>query len=145
MGIDPSKERKKLAEELLTKGYIEATPENLKEYFDAIIFSGRNNEYYTQQGLDFMNPNDCVPQYSIADYIEMLTQNHIIDENSFFREIGTSIKESIPSKQDRKSGLDDCMQDDGVRISMKQGATQTVKTVLNKDKVLDVNEHSIQE
>lgn len=85
--------KEKIAEELLTKGYIEATPENIKEYFDAIIFSGRDNNYYEQQGLDYMNPNDCIPKYSITDYMKMLIQNHIIDENSFLREIGTSTKE----------------------------------------------------
>ena len=48
------------------------------------------------------------------------------------------------SQQDGKSGFNDCMQDDGVRISTEQCATQTVKnTLLNK--VLDVNEHNIQE
>lgn len=85
-----TEERKKIAEELLNQGYIEATPENIKEYFDAIIFSGRDNDYYKQQGLDFMNPNDCTPKYSITDYMRMLTQNHVIDENSFFRKIETS-------------------------------------------------------
>ena len=82
-----TEERKKIAEDLLTKGYIEATPENIKEYFDAITFSGRGNDYYKQQGLDFMNPNDCIPKYSINDYMRMLIQNHVINENSFFREI----------------------------------------------------------
>lgn len=86
-------ERKEIAEELLSKGYIEATPENIKEYFDAIIFSGRDNEYYKQQALDFMNPSDCIPKYSITNYMEMLIQNNVIDENSFFREIENSTQE----------------------------------------------------
>ena len=38
------------------------------------------------------------------------------------------------------------MQDDKVRVSIEQDATKTVKNVvLNKDKVLDVNQHDIQE
>lgn len=41
-----------------------------------------------------------------------------------------------------KSGLDDCMQDDGVRTFSEQDATKTLKNaVLNQDKVLDINEH----
>lgn len=91
-----TEERKEIAEQLLTKGYIEATPENVKEYFDAIIFSGRDNEYYKQHNLDFMNPDDCIPRYSIDDYMEMLIQNHVMDENSFFREIEPSIQEERP-------------------------------------------------
>ena len=82
-----TEERKQIAEKLLTKGYIEATPQNIKEYFDAIIFSGRGYDYYEQQSLDFMNPNDCIPSYSITNYINMLIQNRVIDENSFFRSI----------------------------------------------------------
>ena len=55
-------------------------------------------------------------------------------------------KEGITFQQEGKNGLDDCMQDDKVRISTEQGATQTVKNaVLNKNKVLDKKEKNIQE
>jgi hypothetical protein len=37
-------ERKKIAEELLVKGYIEFTPDNIKNYFDGFIFEGRNGK-----------------------------------------------------------------------------------------------------
>ena len=38
------------------------------------------------------------------------------------------------------------MKDDKVRVSTEQDAAKTVKdAVLNKDKVLDINEHNIQE
>ena len=63
-------------------------------------------------------------------------------------EIDTIFKSIEKSKGtiDGKSGLDDCMQDDKVIVSTEQGATQTVKNaVLNKDKVLDVNQQDIQE
>ena len=63
-------------------------------------------------------------------------------------EIDTIFKSIEKSKGtiDGKSGLDDCMQDDKVRVSTEQDATKTVKNVvLNKDKVLYVNQHDIQE
>ena len=63
-------------------------------------------------------------------------------------EIDTIFKSIEKSKGtiDGKSGLDDCMQDDKVRVSTEQDATKTVKNVvLNKDKVLDVNQQDIQE
>lgn len=65
-------ERKEMAEQLLTKGYIEATPEVMKQYFDAIIFCGRGPKYYASHGLDYMNPDDCIPTYSTNDYIKKL-------------------------------------------------------------------------
>ena len=60
-------------------------------------------------------------------------------------EIDTIFKSIEKSKGtiDGKSGLDDCMQDDEVRVSTEQDATKNV--VLNTDKVLDVNQHDIQE
>ena len=61
-------------------------------------------------------------------------------------EIDTIFKSIEKSKGtiDGKSGLDDCMQDDEVRVSTEQDANKTVKNaVLNK--VLDVNQHDEQE
>ena len=76
-----TEKRQRLAEELLTKGYIEATPENLKEYFDAIIFAGRDLEFYKSRGLNYMNPDDCIPEYSLDDYIDMILGNNVVYDN----------------------------------------------------------------
>lgn len=70
--------RKKIAEELLQKGFIVATPENLKCYLDAIVFSGRDKEYYKKNKLNYMNPKDCIPKYSLNDYMDMLIKNKTI-------------------------------------------------------------------
>ncbi len=67
--------RKKIAEELLQKGYIEATPENLKAYLDGIVFSGRDYEFYKSNGLDFKNPNDCIPKYTVSQYMDKLIKS----------------------------------------------------------------------
>ena len=88
--------RKKIAEELLKNGYIEATPENLKYYLDAIIFSGRDKEYYKKNKLDYMNPKDCIPIYTINDYMDMLIKNKTIKYASIeeaFKEILSTSKE----------------------------------------------------
>ena len=79
-----TKERRKMAEELLTKGYVEATPQNLKTYFDAIIFSGRDGEFYKSHGLDYKNPKDLIPEYSLTDYAKMLVDRRFVPENSPF-------------------------------------------------------------
>ena len=80
-----------------------------------------------------------------CNYRECKNNGHII-YTSPRRDNNVEQTRILTSQQDGKSGFNDCMQDDGVRISTEQGATQTVKnTVLNKDKVLDVNEHNIQE
>ena len=69
--------RKEIAESLLSRGYVEATPEVIKEYFDAIVFSGRDKEYYDEHGLDYMNPDDIVPEYTAKDYIEMIIDRRL--------------------------------------------------------------------
>ena len=76
-----TEKRQRLAEELLTKGYIEATPENLKEYFDAVVFAGRDLEFYKSRGLNYMNPDDCIPEYSLDDYIDMILGNNVVYDN----------------------------------------------------------------
>ena len=78
-----SDERKEIAETILTQGYIELTPEVFKEYFDAIVFSGRGKDYYDENNLDYMNPNDVKPNYSVDDYLETMLQNRVIDEQEY--------------------------------------------------------------
>ena len=75
--------RKEIAKAILTNGYIELTPDVFKEYFDAIIYSGRDKEYYSQNGLDYMNHNDIIPSYSVEDYLQALFHNRVIDEQTF--------------------------------------------------------------
>ena len=76
-------QRRQIAEKILTDGFIELTPEVFKEYFDSIIYSGRDGEYYRKNDLDYMNPNDVIPSYSVNDYLQMLLQNNIINENDY--------------------------------------------------------------
>ena len=75
--------RKEIAETILTKGYIELTPEVFKEYFDSIIYSGRDKEFYDQNSLDYMNPNDIIPSYSVDEYLQILFHNRVIDKVEF--------------------------------------------------------------
>lgn len=67
--------RKEIAECILTKGYIEVTPEVIKEYLDAIVYSGRDKDYYEEHGLDYMNPEDIIPKYTAEDYINLIIKN----------------------------------------------------------------------
>ena len=81
--------RKKIAEELLKKGYIEATPENLKEYLDGIVFSGRDYEFYKSRGLDYTNPDDCIPEYTASEYLDMLIKStRMVNKDKNNKEIG---------------------------------------------------------
>lgn len=73
-----TEERKKIAEQLLKYGYIEATSTNLKTYLDAIIFSGRDGNFYKEHGLDYTNPEDCIPRYSLKEYFDILKKNYVI-------------------------------------------------------------------
>lgn len=70
-------ERKKIAEELLTKGYIEFTPEVIKAYFDAFIFAGRNGYYYDSLGKTNLSKEDYEPYYTCDDYIYALNHGGI--------------------------------------------------------------------
>ena len=72
-----NEKRKKIAETILTKGYIEATPEVIKEYFDAIVYSGRDKKFYEEHGLDYMNPDDVTPEYSALFYMNKLLENEL--------------------------------------------------------------------
>lgn len=70
-------DRKRIAEELLTKGYIEFTPEVIKAYFDAFIFSGRNGYYYDSLGKRNLSKEDYEPYYTCDDYIYALNHGGI--------------------------------------------------------------------
>ena len=69
--------RKKIAEEILTNGYIEFTPEVIKKYFDGFIFSGRNGKYYESLGKTSLTKTDYEPFYSCEDYLYALTHEGI--------------------------------------------------------------------
>ena len=84
-------------------------------------------------------------KYSFTDKMYgYITHASKLDDN--FKSKTEERETGITFQQEGKNGLDDCMQDDKVKVSTEQDATKTVKNaVLNKDKVLDVNEHNIQE
>lgn len=73
--------RKKIAEELLTKGFIEFTPEVIKAYFDAFIFSGRNGLYYDSLGKKQLNKEDYEPYYTCDDYLFALNHGGIKEKH----------------------------------------------------------------
>lgn len=59
--------RKKVALEILKKGYIELTDDNLKHYLDGFTISFRNGLYYEEVGEAIYETN-----YSCEDYIRFL-------------------------------------------------------------------------
>ncbi len=60
-------QRRKVSEELLSKGFIPYTPENLKAYLDGFALSYRNGLYYEREGkVDYNTP------YTIKDYERFL-------------------------------------------------------------------------
>lgn len=67
--------RKEIAETILQKGYIEANSEVLKEYFDAIIYSGRDKSFYDENGLDYLNQYDVIPKFTLKEYLQKLIEN----------------------------------------------------------------------
>jgi len=73
--------RKRLAEEILTKGFIEFTPDVIKAYFDAFIFSGRNGLYYEKLGKKKLSKVDYEPSYTCDDYLYALNNRGIKEEN----------------------------------------------------------------
>ena len=77
-----TKRRREIAEIILSKGYIEVTPEVIKEYFDAIIFSGRDKTYYDKLGLDYTNPDDVIPEYTPEEYLQTLITNCVSKNRS---------------------------------------------------------------
>ena len=66
--------RKKIAEEILQNGYIEATPDVIKAYFDAVLFCDRDSSYYEERGLNYLNPDDIekAEYYSAEEYLDIL-------------------------------------------------------------------------
>ena len=73
--------RKKIAEELLTKGFVEFTPEVIKAYFDAFIFSGRNGLYYAGLGKRKLTKIDYEPGYICDDYLYALNHGGIKEQH----------------------------------------------------------------
>lgn len=64
--------RRKTASKLLKDGYMELTPENIKNYFDGFIFEGRNGGYYAEKGKEFLDESDYDVEYSYTDYLDAL-------------------------------------------------------------------------
>ncbi len=64
--------RRCTAEKLLKHGFIEMTPENIKNYFDGFILQGRNGKYYDRLGKDFIDEDDYTTGYSHIDYLNAL-------------------------------------------------------------------------
>lgn len=65
-----TEERYSMATDLLQKGYVPATDENLKAYFDGFALSYRNGLYYEETGdFSFTTP------YSAVDYLDFLSGN----------------------------------------------------------------------
>ena len=73
--------RKKMAEQLLTHGYIEFTEEVAKTYFDAMVFAGRNGLYYEGLGKSQIGKSDFEPQYTLEEYITAINNGGLLDEN----------------------------------------------------------------
>lgn len=78
--------RKKIAEELLVKGYIELTPEVIKTYFDAFVYTGRNGLYYESLGKETLEPSDYEPHYTYEEYLMALSNGGLKKENFIERQ-----------------------------------------------------------
>ena len=72
--------RKQIAEEILTKGFIEFTPEVIKAYFDSFVFSGRNGLYYDSLGKRQLSKVDYEPHYTCDDYLYALNHGGLKEE-----------------------------------------------------------------
>lgn len=77
--------RKEIAETLLTKGYIEATSEVLKEYFDSVVYSGRDKAYYDEHGIDYLNPDEVIPGFTAENYLQTLIRTRGVHGRSVHR------------------------------------------------------------
>lgn len=69
--------RKKIAESILQNGYIEFTDEVCEAYLGAIVFAGRNGDYYSSLGKDVLERKDFEPGYTAREYMMA------IDEGGF--------------------------------------------------------------
>lgn len=73
--------RRKTAEQLLKYGFIEMTPENVKNYFDGFILQGRNGKYYEQLGKDIIDIDDYCTNYTYIDYLNALYGRRNLSES----------------------------------------------------------------
>lgn len=80
--------RKKMAEGLLTKGYMEFSATNIKQYFDGFVFAGRNGLYYEQLGKDSLDKTDYEPSYTYMDYLQALNTGGLKKEQYMGRQFG---------------------------------------------------------
>lgn len=78
--------RKRFAEELLTKGYVEFNEENIKHYFDGFVFAGRNGLYYESLNKTVIEKQDYEPSYSASDYIYALNNGGLKEEKFIGRQ-----------------------------------------------------------
>ena len=91
--------RIKTARTLLEKGWIDATDENMKNYFDGFALSFRNGLYYQALGrVDYTTP------YTASDYENFLytSDSQFEREERFF--LGTQIRKSFVPEFDYTSG-----------------------------------------
>ena len=99
--------RKQIAESILKKGYVEATPETVKEYFDAIVFSGRDKRFYDEHGLDYLNPDDLIPGLSAEFYLQHLISARGASGESIHKAVDEILSSpSMPLTRDDLRGVD---------------------------------------
>lgn len=70
--------RRSTAEKLLRHGYIEMTPENIKNYFDGFILEGRNGKYYERLKKDLISKDDYYPEYTFLDYLNAIRGRKVL-------------------------------------------------------------------
>lgn len=70
--------RMSTAEKLLRHGYIEMTPENIKNYFDGFILEGRNGKYYERLKKDFISIEDYYPEFTFEDYLNAIRERIVL-------------------------------------------------------------------
>ena len=88
-------ERKRMAEELLTNGYIEFTSEVAKTYFDAMVFSSRNGLYYDRLGKERLEKNDFDVSYSYQEYMDIIDSGGLVDDATLGRQRGVLVNPNI--------------------------------------------------
>lgn len=81
-------DRKRMAEQLLTTGYIEFTPEVAKAYFDSIVFAGRNGLYYEGLGKERIERSDLEPGYTYQEYMDIIDNGGLVDDDTLGRQRG---------------------------------------------------------
>lgn len=78
--------RKKMAEQLLTNGFVEFSANNIKDYFDGFVFAGRNGLYYEQLGKSTLEKSDYEPSYTYLDYLYALNNGGLKNESHIGRQ-----------------------------------------------------------